>query len=330
NDLAYESQSRNSVIRQTLSGAVQSIKPKLTQLAIASRDQVTAIEQLGSDAIQSFNQANNNVALHSADGTLLRGEVLARWQDFVGTGDFMRAIEQNFSWLRDRVTGVFRTSVEVDKVQVAVGAGLEALVVEEGAAACERAETAWRSSPAGRYLLERNPGLSQVSDGFNEKVTRQIRGWQQDVLELVSDQGQARRSKARLLAFGTNGLGVALMIVIFASTGGLTGAEIGVAGGTSVLAQRLLEVVFGENAIRDLAKEAKEKLDARIKAVFDAELARYQKAIDDVDIAFESADRIESALSTISDAAIAKLFTAGVETEPKITTDIAISDEPAR
>ena len=37
------------------------------------------------------------------DGALLRGEVLARWQDFVGTGEFFRAMEQNIGRFRDRV-----------------------------------------------------------------------------------------------------------------------------------------------------------------------------------------------------------------------------------
>ena len=40
-----------------------------------------------------------------------------------------------------------------------------------------------------------------------------------------------KRSRARFYALGINGVGVALMIVVFAHTGGLVGAEIGVAGG---------------------------------------------------------------------------------------------------
>ena len=40
---------------------------------------------------------------------------------------------------------------------------------------------------------------------------------------------------ARFLSLGVNGLGVALMVVVFAHTGGLTGVEVGVAGGTGVV-----------------------------------------------------------------------------------------------
>ena len=76
-----------------------------------------------------------------------------------------------------------------------------------------------------------------------------------------------KRSKARFLALGVNGVGVALMIVVFAHTGGLVGAEVGVAGGTAVLAQRVLEAVFGDQAVRRLAETAKEDLDARVQAL---------------------------------------------------------------
>ncbi len=40
------------------------------------------------------------------------------------------------------------------------------------------------------------------------------------------------------------------MIFVFAQTGGITGAEVGIAGGTTVLAQRVLEAVFGDQAVR--------------------------------------------------------------------------------
>ena len=56
-----------------------------------------------------------------------------------------------------------------------------------------------------------------------------------------------------------------MMIVVFAHTGGLVGAEIRVAGGTAVLAQRVLEAVFGDRAIRRLAQTAKDDLDARVQ-----------------------------------------------------------------
>ena len=94
-------------------------------------------------------------------------------------------------------------------------------------------------------------------------------------MELIRTEGQGKRTQARWLSFGINGLGAALMIVVFSMTAGLTGLEIGVAGGTAVVGQRLLEAVFGEDAVRRLAQTAREDLHARCQHLLEAEQERF-------------------------------------------------------
>ena len=91
-----------------------------------------------------------------------------------------------------------------------------------------------------------------------------MREWQQGVLDMVRTEGADKRTTARFLAFGVNGLSVALMVVVFAHTGGITGAEAGIAGGSAVLGQKLLEAVFGDQAVRTLAERARADLDRRV------------------------------------------------------------------
>src|SRR5690606_31515304 len=129
--------------------------------------------------------------------------------------------------------------------------------VDAADAAAERASAAWRADPAGRTLLG-DLALSRSSVALRPRVAEEVRAWQKGVFELVSTEGADRRLTARALSFGVNGLGATLMVVIFASTGGLTAAELGVAGGTAVLAQRLLEAVFGDDAVRRLTRTAQE------------------------------------------------------------------------
>ena len=50
------------------------------------------------------------------------------------------------------------------------------------------------------------------------------------------------------------------MVAVFAQTGGLTGGEVAVAGGTTAVGQRVLEAVFGDAAVRSLADRAREDL----------------------------------------------------------------------
>jgi hypothetical protein len=72
------------------------------------------------------------------------------------------------------------------------------------------------------------------------------------------------------------------MLVTFASTAGITGAEVGIAGGTAVVGQKLLEAVFGDQAVRELARHARERLLERVSEAYAAERVRYEKAVHDV------------------------------------------------
>ena len=63
------------------------------------------------------------------------------------------------------------------------------------------------------------------------------------------------------------------MIVVFAHTGGLTGGEVGIAGGTALVAQRLLEAVFGDQAMRSMAERARTDLTTRVQALVDEQSA---------------------------------------------------------
>ncbi len=209
------------------------------------------------------------------DGALLRGEVLARWQDFVGTGEFFRAMEQNIGRFRDRVGAFVRGEpAPAVRVETAIETGLQAVIVDQAAKAAEHTDQRWRSDPAGRQVLGTDD-VSGASEGFADAVAAEIRAWQGSLMELIRTEGQGKRTQARWLSFGINGLGAALMIVVFSMTAGLTGLEIGVAGGTAVVGQRLLEAVFGEDAVRRLARTAREDLHLRCQSLLTAECQRF-------------------------------------------------------
>ena len=258
-DLAEDVEARNGVVRQTLDGAVRSIARRTHELADACQAQADMQARLARDAHASYDQAVAEVEHASADGTLLRGEVLARWQEFVGTGELFRNLESKVSRLRDRVTNAFKGKPQqAERVTVAVESGLETLVLEHAEAAAERTDASWRSVAAGAQVLETgSTDLSRASRDFRGRTERMVRDWQAGVLDMVRSEGVDKRKTARFLAFGVNGLSVALMMVVFASTGGITGAEVGIAGGSAVVGQKVLEAVFGDDAVRRLAENAR-------------------------------------------------------------------------
>ena len=303
NGLAADSSARGAVVRQTLEGAVRSLVRRSQEVAVGHRAQVELVARLRADVDQAYAAAAREVSEASADGSLLRGEVLARWQEFVGTGELFRSLESRVGWLRDRVTGFVRGKPQqVERVTVAVESGLEALLLEHAEAAAEQAARSWTSVEAGRRLLDSPPrgdatsrDLGRASREFRARAERTVRDWQQGVLELVRSEGADKRTTARFLAFGLNGLSVALMIVVFAHTAGLTGAEAGIAGGSAVLGQKLLEAVFGDQAVRRLADQARQDLEARVEVLYAAEAARYAAVLDELAVETDSTDRLLAA-----------------------------------
>ena len=273
---------RRAIIAATRDGVIDDLAARTMALADAADAQVLADAALRRSVAVAYAEAAREIRRATSDGSMLRGEVLSRWQDFVGTGDFMRGVEERFGALRDRVSGYLRgRPTAAPKVSTAISHSLEAIIFDAADRASERAYSAWRSDPAGAHLLD-DLTLSRASTGLPGVLAEAVRGWQGDVFALVSERGADKRGRARTLAIGVNGAGAALMIVVFASTGGLTGAEVGIAGGSVVLAQRLLEAVFGDEAVRSLARTAQELLDARVDGILAGESARFTVLLDEV------------------------------------------------
>ncbi len=278
--LAADAVARTDVVKRTLDGAVRDVMRRMPVLTDAADTQSAMADQLRAAALGAYDEALSIIDKASRDGSLLRGEVLARWQDFVGTGEFLRSVEERVGRIRDRIVAFLRArptpAVEVEQ---AIEHGLQALLIGEADRAAELADGRWRADPAGRALLGKDD-LSRSSPEIPDLVAEQVREWQGAVLDLVRTEGQDKRLTARMLSFGVNGLGVALMVVVFASTGGLTGAEVGIAGGTAVLGQRLLEAVFGDQAVRRLADTARKDLRERAEVLLSTEAARFTDRLD--------------------------------------------------
>ena len=300
--LAAASEARAQVAVQTLAGSVRSLGPQLSELIDGVARQDEALAELRAQSVANYRLAAEEVAKAASDGTMLRGEILSRWQDLVGTGEFMRSIEERIGMIRDRISGWLRGEPKAEAVQVAISDSLSAVLVEAGEAAAESTAVAWSRTRWGREIIAAEPSLARASEAFPEAAAEAIRAWQSDVLRLVEEEGRGKRRKARFLAIGTNVAGAALIIVVFAATGGLTTAEVGIAGGTSLLAQRLLEAVFGEDEVRRLAVEAQRLLRDRVDAVLAGELSRFGAILDALAVdaqapakLAEAADRLRSA-----------------------------------
>lgn len=298
--LAKDARARAIVVRQTLTGALDSLTPRIDTLAAASAEQVDATDELRLAADEAYASALAGVEHGMSDGSLLRGEVLARWQEFVGTGEFFRQVESAVSKMRDRVVAAVKggppPSVPLDQ---ALHSGVAEMVRAEGQGAASATSRAWRTLAGGVPLLQEHPELTRVGSGFDTAVESLVHDWQGDVLDLVRGEGKDRRTTAKITAYGVNAVGTVLMLVTFAYTGGITGAEVGIAGGTAVLGQKLLEAIFGDQAVRTMATRAQEALLQRVEAALDVERQRFLDVVDSVDLAPEQSARLVAAAADV-------------------------------
>ncbi|GAA1810167.1 dynamin family protein [Nostocoides veronense] len=299
-DLAQDASAREVVVRQTLSGALASLDTRSEELISASRAQLRVTADLVDAADRSYAAALRRIEEGMSDGALLRGEVLARWQDFVGTGEFFKKVESGVSRLRDRLTGALtgKASQPAD-VGEALQVGVAQLIEANADAAAAEVARAWRALPAGSELIAAQPGLAASDKDLSTRVDAAVRAWQGEVLDVVRSEGQDRRTNARVAAYGVNGIGLFLMLVAFAHTGGLMGAEVGIAGGTAVLAQRVLEAIFGDQAVRTMAAKARSALLEHTERLIGEERDRYLDAVGAKTIPTEQTDRLSRALDAV-------------------------------
>jgi len=281
---------RAAVVRKTLQGAVASLPARVETVVLHVESQRAAADALGTTAAEAYETALREIEDGLAEGPILRGEVLARWHEFIGTGDLMRSVQGAIGRARDRVRDAIlgRPPIEVE-VRTAIEQSIETLVVAACDKAEERTRDEWRASPAGRALLDAGLVAERTSVELHEAIDREVRTWQRGVLELVSAVGAAKRLAGRVVSIGVNAVGAALMIVVFAQTGGLTGGEVVVAGGSAALSQRLLEALFGDQAVRDLTSKARSDLLSRLQGVVQSQAARFElparEAVDDPELA---------------------------------------------
>jgi energy-coupling factor transporter ATP-binding protein EcfA2 len=303
-DLAADAQARAALVRRTLRGALASLPARAAAVEGAAVEQLSTAAELRAEADAAYAAAGREVEVALRSGSLLRGEVLARWHEVVGTGDMMRTLESRVGWARDRLKSlVTGKPAAEEELREAVEDRVEGVVRAAAERAAERTARAWRERVAGRALLDGTTGLDRASTGLQAATEDEVRAWQGVVLDLVREQGASKRATARLASLGVNGAGLTVMLAVFAHTGGLTGAEVVVAGGTSALSQKVLEAIFGDQAVRTLAAQAREDLFARVEHLLREDAARFDAILDEAAPEADSFARLHGAVDAIRRAA---------------------------
>jgi hypothetical protein len=303
--LGQNRDARADAIQRSLTGSLADLATRTDDLATATDGQLATIEALRTLAHAPYAAAAQQIRSDIGQGTLLKGEVLSRWEELLGTGELLRQLRTGVARARDRIVGTLTGRPKQDvALNGAVEHVLETLIRTRGDEAASTAAAAWRAHPAGALLLNNGVDsqlLERSTDGLSARAAKTVRDWQGHLLELIRNVGGNRKTKARILSFGLNGVAMVVMVLVFAHTGGLTGTEVAVAGGASAVGHTLLEAVLGDQTVRTLALEARADLEHRIGEVFADEVARFDGVLESLAVDVDAPNRLRKLAKQLRD-----------------------------
>jgi GTPase SAR1 family protein len=169
---------RIAILTQTMSGVLDSFEARVPALAAQAQTQIALSAELRSaaDAAYAAALAEHDEAIRS--GSLLSGEVVARWQDFAGTGDLMRTLEiRKTKRASQRAKQHGAITDRAHALKSALRTSLEALTTSLADRAAEDAMERWESSPAGAGLLAEARQAQQLPLGSDLSYAS-LRKWE--------------------------------------------------------------------------------------------------------------------------------------------------------
>lgn len=227
-------------------------------------------------------------------GALIRTEVVDRWRERVGTGEVARWVRGSASWVRgvaDRITG--QPAAVVDQMEHEARRELGTAVENRLDRAARAVATAWDVDAGGRELV--TPDLRRIAEETRLEIEATIDAWLAGLTQMVAEEAPGRFRVARVASTGVNAAAVGTILALFAATGGITGAEMGVAAGAAAAQQGVLEHLLGRAAARSLSGSARDRLLGSIEDVFDREAERFRRVLAAATDPPEAAERIRDA-----------------------------------
>src|SRR6266568_3543438 len=282
-ELAGDPSTRVRVVGDTLGGALAALRWGVEDLAEAVDQQYAAVNALREIVRRGYAAALSTVDGALADGTVLRGETLARWRQFVDEGGVRAAVQAQEGGLVQRIRARFGSGEPASgKLLAALEAAAVTLIVEAVAEADEQVRTAWSADPAGAALLTASHGgthalvapTGRVAAGEArvDQVRALVRDWRSGVRETASgDQ-------------------IALLIELRVLAGELP---------LEPREQTRVRGVLGQGAVPTLVEDSRADLLARVRTILDADAAAFTTLLADADdAATTTAERLRTAVST--------------------------------
>jgi len=170
NETAQRSDRRVAVLSQTMAGVLDTFKTRVPGLAKHVEAQVVLRGRLRREAEAAYMAALTEFEAGTRNAQLLRGEVLARWQDYAASGDLGAALRGKRPSRKGRRARKGVSTTRISALDSALRAALQGLVVSVADRAAEQVTHGWRTESAGSALLAE----AEASRARGERAKREF------------------------------------------------------------------------------------------------------------------------------------------------------------
>jgi energy-coupling factor transporter ATP-binding protein EcfA2 len=319
-ETATRSDRRVAVLSQTMSGVLDTFKSRVPAMAAHIEAQVVLRAELRRTAEASYERAFAEANAGLKNGTLLTGEVLARWQDCV-VGDDLRPRRGGKPAKTARKGKRARRGPSHNAaLNTALRSAIESFIVSIADRAAESVDGSWRGNPAGSVLLEdavadrargeyakqvfesafgtgdtgaAEPGAESASQAaaFSRssadlplRAARAVGAWQDHLARMV--EAEDPQPGAKRISFDDESLGLVVLVAMLGEdapgAASVTGAPATEDEGTSIYTEplRLLASVYGPGLLAGILAKARADLTHRIRLLLDEEMVRFVEVLE--------------------------------------------------
>ena len=278
--LRRDREARLELAARALAGSLAGLGQLLDTIADDCEHEAIDVDALLRTANHQYERELISLRDELGRGTFLREEALRHWQRFVGADQITRFFSQGIGRVRGALAAILRPAhAPVAEIRAATTEDLLAVARLHAAEAARRTSTGWVEDHAVATAIADDPGLWSTSIDFDDRLRARLDTWMDGIAADIEATGRPKHLLAKGASIGVNVIGTGVVLGTFIHTGGLTGAEVGVAAGTAFLNQKLLSALFGEAAMAELIAHARNRLDEALAATFAEELARFERLV---------------------------------------------------
>ena len=310
-DTATRSDRRVAVLSQTMSGVLDTFKSRVPAMAAHVEAQVVLRAELRRTAEAAYERAFAEANAGMRNGTLLTGEVLARWQDCLVGGDLRPRRGGKPAKPAKKGKRARRGASHNAALNTALRSAIESFIVSIADRAAEHVDGSWRGNPAGAVLLEdavadwargeyakqvfesafgtgpaeppeasHATAFSRSSPDLPLRTARAVGAWQDHLVRLA--EAEDPRPGARRIPFDDESLGLVVLVAMLGEDAAGADAPATEDEGANIYTEprRLLASVFGTGMRAGILAKARADLIHRVRLLLDEEMVRFVEVIE--------------------------------------------------